>query len=103
MLLAVLAACGSGGSDSGTNTPAAPASPAADPAPPPAAASRFLTQATFGPTSAEITRLSTMTYAGWIDEQFAKPQSLHRDTMNQAAADLAATGGTISQIGRAHV
>jgi len=96
VLLAVLAACGGGkGSDTDTSATASPQ--AESPSNAPAAASRFLTQSTFGPTSAEIQRLSTMTYASWIDEQFAKPQSLHRDYMNQASADLAATGGTISQ------
>ena len=37
-------------------------------------ASRFLVQATMGPTEAEINRLTGMTYAEWLDEQFAKPQ-----------------------------
>ncbi|MDP9044201.1 MAG: DUF1800 domain-containing protein, partial [Pseudomonadota bacterium] len=60
------------------------------------AASRFLTQATFGPTAAEITRLGSMSYTAWLDDQFARPQALHRDYMNLAAADLAATGGSIS-------
>lgn len=98
-LLVFLAACGGGSGGSGeadaggsTSSPAA-----AGPSNAPAAAARFLTQATYGPTSAEITRLSTMTYGAWIDEQFAKPQSYHRLYMNQAAADLAATGGTVSQ------
>ena len=100
-LAAFLAACGGGsggsaGTDTSGATPAGPA--AAGPTNAPAAASRFLTQASYGPTPSEITRLQTMTYAAWIDEQFAKPQSYHRLTMNQAAADLAATGGTISQI-----
>ena len=63
-----------------------------------AAAARFLTQATFGPTPGEITRMSTMTYAGWIDEQFAKPQTLHRNTLNLASADMVAAGNNnISQ------
>ena len=60
-------------------------------------AARFLTQATFGPTSAEIQRLSGMTYAQWIEEQFAKPQTLHRLYMNQAAADLASVGQQLSR------
>ena len=64
----------------------------------PAAAARFLTQATFGPSASEITRMSTMTYAGWMDEQFAKPQTLHRNTLNLASADMVAAGnGGISQ------
>jgi uncharacterized protein (DUF1800 family) len=100
-----LVACGGGaggGADAPTANPAADspatASPAAaGPSNAPAAASRFLTQATFGPTAVEINRLSTMTYAAWVDEQFAKPQVYHRMTLNQASADLAATGGTVSQ------
>jgi uncharacterized protein (DUF1800 family) len=97
VLLAVLAACGGGKSDSSSDAGSTSSPQSESPSNAPAAASRFLTQATFGPTSPEITRLSTMTYSAWIDEQFAKPQSLHRDYMNQASADLAATGGTISQ------
>ena len=97
-LLMLLAACGGG---SGGGTTAADSGPtvspaAAGPSNAPAAAARFLTQATYGPTSAEITRLSAMSYAAWIDEQFAKPQAYHRLTMNQAAADLAANGGSIA-------
>jgi uncharacterized protein (DUF1800 family) len=43
-------------------------------------AARFLTQATFGPTRAEITELaSRKNLAGWIDEQMALPPSTHRD------------------------
>ena len=98
-LIAFLAACG-GGSGTGETeaTGGSTTGPAAaGPNNAPLAAARFLTQATYGPTSAEITRLQTMTYAAWIDEQFAKPQSYHRLYMNQAAADLAATGGTVSQ------
>lgn len=98
LLLALIASCGGGGSGtSASSDPAATgsAAPAAT-SNPPAAAARFLTQATFGPTSAEIDRLSTMSYSAWIDEQVAKPQSLHRDYLNQASADLSANGGNIS-------
>ena len=59
-------------------------------------ASRFLVQATMGPTEAEIDRLTGMTYAAWIDEQFAKPQALHRLYINQAAADLTSVGQQLS-------
>lgn len=34
---------------------------------------RFLMQATFGPTPAEIERVAGMTYTQWIDSQIAKP------------------------------
>jgi uncharacterized protein (DUF1800 family) len=97
-MLAVLAACGGGSGTGATDATANSASPSdAGPTNAPLAASRFLSQATYGPTGAEITRLAGMSYGAWIDEQFAKPQTPHRLTMNQAAADLAATGGTISQ------
>jgi uncharacterized protein (DUF1800 family) len=96
LLLAVLAACGGGNSSSGGDTTVA-TPPDTSASNTPAASARFLTQATYGPTSAEITRLSSMSYAAWVDEQFAKPQSYHRIYLNQAAADLAATGGTVSQ------
>lgn len=62
----------------------------------PAAAARFLTQATFGPTAADIAQLSSQPFSAWIEAQFSMPQSLHRSTLNQAAADLAASGGTVS-------
>jgi len=37
------------------------------------AASRFLTQATFGPSLSEIEAVRTMGYEAWIDDQFARP------------------------------
>jgi len=95
-VLVVIAACGGGG---GTIDPAggenAPEVIAVQ-KPTAVEASRFLAQATMGPTEAEINRLSGMTYANWLDEQFAKPQSLHRLYINQAAADLSSVGQTLS-------
>lgn len=38
-------------------------------------AARFLSQATFGPTAAEIKRLSGMSYSAWLDEQMRMPSS----------------------------
>ncbi len=52
--------------------------------PTPVEASRLLSQATFGPTAAEINRLSEMGTAAWFNEQFAKPQKLHFAYMNAA-------------------
>jgi uncharacterized protein (DUF1800 family) len=91
----LVAACGGGG---GSSDPAAQDSPAvvAAKTPTKAEAARFLTQATFGATAAEIDRLSTMSYGAWLDEQFAKPQTLHRLYVNQAAADLATVGQQVS-------
>jgi uncharacterized protein (DUF1800 family) len=50
-------------------------------------ASRFLTQATFGPGGDDINRLMKRGYATWIDEQFSLPATSHR--LNWEAADAA--------------
>lgn len=76
VLLALgLAACGGGGGG-GSSSPT-PTGPSPTPGPAPvsdkpatdAEAARFLTQATFGPTKAEIARLRQIGYGAWIDEQ----------------------------------
>lgn len=69
--LLVIAGCGRGGSSStgATNDSGTVAVTQAD-------AARFLTQATFGPTMAEINHTVGMAYATWIDEQFRRPTSL---------------------------
>ncbi|MEO5882343.1 MAG: DUF1800 family protein [Caldimonas sp.] len=96
-VLGVIAACGGGGGGA-----ADPAGGVDDPAviaaakPTAMEASRFLMQATMGPSEAEITRLSGMSYGAWLDEQLAKPQSLHRLYINQAAADLTSVGMQLS-------
>lgn len=77
-LAALVAGCG--GASEQDAEPDAPASRAE--------AARFLTQATFGPTEAEIERVMSLGYAGWIDEQFAKPRASHRSAWE--AADAAA-------------
>ncbi len=50
--------------------PSVPATPRSD-----AEAARFLTQATFGPTFADIQHLRTVGYAAWFDQQFNRPAS----------------------------
>lgn len=42
-------------------------------------ASRFLTQATFGPTGADITALQASDFEAWIVDQFTKSATHHRD------------------------
>jgi uncharacterized protein (DUF1800 family) len=76
---ALLAACGGGGGDS--PAPIAPAPPAVA-AISAAEASRFLGQSGFGATDAQIGRVQTLGYSGWLDEQFAAPRSQgHYDWM----------------------
>ena len=75
--IGLLAACGGGGGSSpggGSTTP--PTTPSTPPPPPyapipatDADAARFLAQATFGPTTADITRLRQIGYSQWLDEQ----------------------------------
>jgi uncharacterized protein (DUF1800 family) len=43
-----------------------------------AEAARFLTQATFGPTTADIARVRLIGYTAWINEQIAAPPTLVR-------------------------
>jgi len=84
MVLAIgLSACGSGGGDDGAvgDNAEMPASREA--------AARFLTQASFGPTEAEIDRVMSLGYGAWIDDQLNnRPVSQHRATWE--AADAAA-------------
>jgi uncharacterized protein (DUF1800 family) len=81
-LLLCCTACGGGQSpaastntNSGSGTNLSSQALAAVPEVPPSNqdAARFLTQATFGPTQAETTRLMRTGYQQWLSEQFAKP------------------------------
>jgi uncharacterized protein (DUF1800 family) len=86
----LIGACG-GGSGSGAETPPTSGQPEEQKNSHTSAESaRFLTQATFGPTSEEIDRLSSVSYLQWIDDQFSQPQTSHRLYVNQADADRVA-------------
>lgn len=91
MLVVGLAACGGGGGggDGGGSTPPPPVVVVEKPATREDAA-RFLTQATFGPTDAEIDRVMAVGYAAWIDEQFAKPAASHRSHWEARDAEIKA-------------
>ncbi len=54
----------------------------------PAQASRFLMQASFGPTLADIERVQQLGYAGWIAEQKALPATLHSTYIKRIIADV---------------
>jgi uncharacterized protein (DUF1800 family) len=71
--VAVLAACG--GEDAKSEA-AAPLGAAARPAND-AEAVRFLQQASFGATAADIARVKQVGYENWVAEQFAAPRSSH--------------------------
>ena len=94
-LAAVLVACGGGGGGGTTGPgPAAPEMPASR-----EAAARFLTQATFGPTDADVDRVLAIGYAAWIDEQFTKPVSQHRLAWETAEAAAKAADPNNSNAG----
>ena len=94
----IIAGCDSGNkssssssssSPSGTTTPAVPSPTAAE-------AVRFLTQATFGPTQADITALQSSNFAAWLSTQTAAPVSTptHRTWAEQRLAQLQAASST---------
>ncbi|WP_343683437.1 DUF1800 domain-containing protein [Asticcacaulis sp.] len=96
---ATLSACGGGGGGggggssggSGTTAPTPPAKPTA------AEASRFLAQATFGPTDADITAVTSTSYSDWINAQLAMPLgSSHVALMDARLAALKATNPNAS-------
>jgi uncharacterized protein (DUF1800 family) len=91
-----LAACGGGGGDGGT-PPSAPPPPVVDLPPSRADAARFLSQATMGPTEADIGRVVSLGYRGWVDEQLARPATSHRTywEARDAAIRAAAAPGTM--------
>lgn len=97
MLMGMLAACGGGG-----GSPGNPAPPSPPPVTPPPTASypdipasdadaaRFLAQATFGPSTAEIARLRQIGYRRWLDEQLdaaGKPPTLVLPQLEQVVAN----------------
>lgn len=54
-------------------------------------ATRFLTQATFGPDETNISRVMAVGYEAWLDEQFAlQPSFTYRDFMTHRDAEIKA-------------
>lgn len=98
LLALLLAACGGGGSSESTDNGAgaAAALPTSK-----SEAARFLTQATFGPTDADIDRVMAIGYSAWIDEQFAKPAASQRAGWEASDAAVKAVNatGTVGQDG----
>ena len=68
----------------------------------PTDASRFLMQATFGGSEADVNNLSTIGYTAWFAQQFAIPNTLHepyaeREIMLNTQPACAATDATCNQ------
>ena len=62
-----------------------------------AEAARFLTQATFGPTPAEIARLRALGYREWLAQQLGMPATAARPVVEQVIAARTAGGQGIGQ------
>lgn len=58
-------------------------------------AARFLTQATFGPTSADVANVKSLGYTGWLNAQFTKPREAdsHLQFYDARDAEWRARGG----------
>ena len=74
-----LTACGGGSEGVAPPPGSAPPPTTTPPTVPPTRneAARFLTQATFGPTQADVDRVVALGYAGWLEEQFNSQASTH--------------------------
>lgn len=81
--LSLLVSCGGGGSSSSSTATAVDDRPTA------AQASRLLAQASFGASMSEIEHLTASGYNAWLDEQFAKPQTMHLDYIESIAGQRA--------------
>lgn len=103
--LSILRSCAAAGAlalagCAGEDVAAVPAPVGAPPAPlvsdtPTAAdASRFLMQATFGPTQGDIDELVSIGYSSWIRRQFAASSESNVSEIRQIQADYAARGDT---------
>ncbi len=88
-LAAFVAGCGGGGSDTAGSTGGGTTGPSTTPA----EASRFLAQSTFGATMPEINKVAMAGYAAWMEDQFAKPQSLHQSYIESLMPTLAVGEG----------
>jgi len=71
--------------------------PAPDPPASDAEAARFLTQATFGPSVADITRLRALGYTEWMNQQLGAGTTAGRPYVEQVIASLTADGQNVSQ------
>ena len=94
LLGALLAACGGGGGGENSATAEPPIAPVVEKPATRNEAARFLTQATFGATDADIDRVMAVGYAAWIDEQFALPAASHRAHVEVRDAELKAASAT---------
>jgi uncharacterized protein (DUF1800 family) len=96
-LIIGLASCGGGGGGGGGSDGGGGGGGGGPPTPPPAAAitdaeaAKFLTQATFGPTDAEIDAVKAQGFTTWINAQIALPSSSHQTYVENRLAQIRLT------------
>src|SRR3989475_5991487 len=97
-LFAVALACLAGGCSKSDN-PQSPEGSGVDlssvalseyPRPPATDAARFLNQASFGATEAEVNKVRTYGYSAWLEDQFFTPGRSHEAYINAVSASLPA-------------
>lgn len=88
--LILLSGCGGGGSGEEQLPPVQRPADTFDtlPMPNPAQASRFLVQASFGPTPATINTLTQQGLSAWVDEQMRQPVSRQRQRLESLRRDV---------------
>lgn len=89
-LAVVLVACG-GGSGSGSGSGSSGNSPSPPPPLSDAAATRFLEQAAFGPTTADVAHVKAVGFDAWLTEQFSAPLTDLPDVADTAPLDTVQT------------
>ncbi|MDZ7628175.1 MAG: DUF1800 domain-containing protein [Parvularculaceae bacterium] len=94
-IIMALAGCAGEEAPSAVAPVGAPPAPLVTDKPTAPDASRFLMQATFGPTQADIDELVSLGYSDWIRRQFNAPSELNVSEVRQLQADYAARGATV--------
>ncbi len=94
VLMLGLASCGGGGGGGGGNSGGGGPPPTPAPTISDAEAAKFLTQATFGPTDAEIDAVKTQGYSAYINAQMALQSSSHQTYVENRLAQIRLTNAT---------
>ena len=95
-LSCLVSACSKSSSDpsdtgpQGSGVDLASVPPSAYALPAAAEAARFLNQASFGATEAEISKVQTYGYSAWLEDQFHMPGTSHESYINAVSASLPA-------------
>ncbi|HBK91776.1 MAG TPA: DUF1800 domain-containing protein [Parvularcula sp.] len=90
-----LAACAGEDAPSAVAPAGAPPAPSVADTPSAADASRFLMQATFGPTQSDIDELVSIGYSAWMRRQFNASSESNVSEIRRIQADYAARGDTV--------